>query len=112
MPPLLIYLVVGVLAAVPCAAAPTNTLQHTVMNHETELRMFEEKLRNQQSAIDVLREEMLNSNKANKELSKTKMGSVETRLDTMEATTKGLIADFRTLTNHANDSAKTLAQYK
>lgn len=86
--------------------------QHEIGNHEEELRIFEERINTQDNILDSLRQQVLDTNLANKELVKGNAASVETRMAGMESTMSGMISDLRQLQDHANDSAKALAQYK
>lgn len=87
-------------------------LQHDIENHEVELQMFEERLITQENILDSLRQQVLDTTLANKELVKGNTASIDTRIEGVETSISGLMKDMRQLKNHANDSAKTLASYK
>lgn len=89
-----------------------DILRHEVGNHETEIRMFEEKITNQEASVDSLRKLILDTTQANKDLVKTNTSSVEGRIANLESTNKSLVADLQQLKNHANDTAAVLVQYK
>lgn len=89
-----------------------DELRHEIQNHETEIRMFEERANNQESTIASLRQQVLDTNQANKELVKGNATTVEGRIAGLESANKGLIADLQKFKTHANDSSAALAQYK
>lgn len=89
-----------------------DEMKHEVANHESEIRVFEEKLASTESIIDGLRQQQTDAAQANKELLKGSSANLETRIISLETTTKGLVADLRQLKTHANDTAEVLGQYK
>lgn len=89
-----------------------DTLRHEINNHETELRMFEERVNNQESTISSLRQQVLDVNQANKDLVKGNSSSMESKLSHLESANKGFIADLQLLQKHANESATALGQLK
>ncbi len=89
-----------------------DDIRHEVSNHEHEIRTFEEKLNNQELTMDSLRQQITDSSQAHKDLLKGNSQSTEEKIVTLDATTKGLVADLRQLKSHANDTTAALAQYK
>lgn len=87
-------------------------LQHDVENHEIELRMFEERLNTQETILDTLRQQFLDSNLANQQMLKGNTVSLEKRVSNMDSNVTGMVKDLRDLQSHANDTAKALSQYK
>lgn len=89
-----------------------DDLRHEVNNHETEIRMYEEKLSNQETIIDSLRQQLNESLQANKQLLQEAILNIELKITSLETTTKGLVGDLRQFKNYANESSSSLAQYK
>jgi LysM repeat protein len=89
-----------------------DNIRHEVENHETEIRMSQERVDNLESTIASLRQQLLDANQANKELVKGSSNSVEGRITALETANKGLVADLQKFKTHANDSSTALAQYK
>jgi len=87
-------------------------VRHEVNNHETEIRMYEEKLRTQEIILDAFRQEFSEAYHTQKDLLKGTSINLEAKIAGIESTCKGLAADLRQLKSHANDSASVLAQYK
>ncbi len=86
-------------------------IKHEVNNHETELQMFKEKLSNQDSTVEALRQEMTDATAAQKDLLKGNSSSVEGKMNSLEQTNKSLVADLKVLKNHINESKILLDQY-
>ena len=84
-------------------------LRHEVRNHETEIRTFDEKFKNQEDILDSLRQQTADSLKTVKEALKNQTTAVETRLSGHDSTSKGLSSDLRT---QAQDTANILSDYK
>jgi len=93
-------------------AASYSDLQHDVENHEIELRMFEERLNTQETILDTLRQQFLDSNLANQKILKGNTVSLEKKVSSMDSSVSGMIKDMKDLQSHANDTAKALSQYK
>ncbi len=89
-----------------------SDLRHEMNNHESEIRMFEEKLRNQEEIIENLRQELLAHSQMQKELLKTTNTSFENKIEFLDHTMQNLISDMRQMKNQANDSVNILGQHK
>jgi LysM repeat protein len=89
-----------------------DTIRHEVDNHETEIRMFDERVNNQEATISSLRQQLQDANQANKELLKGSSNSLEIKITSLEATNKSLMSDMAQFKTHANESADVLEQYK
>jgi len=87
-------------------------LQHQIRNHESELRVFEEKINNQEIIVDSLRQQMTDAHDGHKEYLKGTTTHVDTKLTGLEVLTKGIQADLKPLKNHANDTSSVLNQFK
>lgn len=94
------------------AAGTYGDLQHDVENHEIELRMFEERLNTQETILDTMRQQFLDSNLANRQMLKGNTVSLEKRVSSMDSSVSGMVKDLRNLQSHANDTVKALSQYK
>lgn len=89
-----------------------DDIRHEVNNHESEIRMFEEKLKNQEAIVDSLRDQFQDSVKVSKENAKESSNGLEMRLLSLENNTKGLVSDFKQLKTHANETSTALSQCK
>ncbi len=89
-----------------------DDIRHEVNNHESEIRIYEEKLNTMEAAIDAIRQQVNESHQVNKDLLKDSAVNTELKLNSLESSVKGLIADLKQFKNHANDSSSVLGQYK
>lgn len=89
-----------------------EALRHEVSNHESEIRMAEERANNQEATISSLRQQLLDSNQASKEHLKGSAASIDSKVANLESFNKGIAADIVQLKSHANESSSVLAQYK
>lgn len=87
-------------------------LRHEVSNQETEVHMLSEKINNQESTIDALRQTVFDTNQANKDFLRSNLANSDAKIQGLELANKGLITDICQLRTHANDSAALLEQYK
>lgn len=119
-----------ILIAVPLEAAPKryfddqatvsmremrdslDDLRHEVNNHETEIKTYEDKLHNLETIIDSFRQQSTDTALAHKDALKDSAATLEMKLNSLETTTKGLVADVKQFKNHANETASAMAQYK
>jgi LysM repeat protein len=89
-----------------------DALRHEVNNHETEIRMAEERSNNQEATISSMRQQLLDSTQSNKELLKGNSTSIDGKIVNIETINKGIIGDIGQLKTHANDTSTVLAEYK
>lgn len=87
-----------------------DDLRHEIRNHESEIRTYEDKLSNQESIIDALREQITKSSSSQQTQLKNNSASLEMKINQLETTTKGLSADLRQFKTHANETAIALQQ--
>lgn len=94
-------------------------LKHELSNHESEIRIFEEKLQNQESSFEQLRQQLTEDVQNQRDFVKAsninlegKTETLEQSLNTMDSGLKNLTADIRLMKNQANESVSVLAQYK
>lgn len=93
-------------------AGAYSDLQNEVENHEIELRMFEERLNTQETILDTMRQQFIDSNLANQQMLKGNTVSIEKQVSSMDSNVNGMVKDLRDLQFHANDTAKAFSQYK
>lgn len=89
-----------------------DEMRHRLNNHESEIRMYEDKLENLETIIESVRDQLNDSSKAHKEQLKGSSSSLDSRITALEASAKGLADDMRQFKTHANESATALAGYK
>nr|WP_226988509.1 LysM peptidoglycan-binding domain-containing protein [Candidatus Protochlamydia sp. R18] len=87
-------------------------LKHELSNHEAEIRIFENKLHNQESSLDQIRQQIVDDLEGQREYTRAMSINLEGKIDTLDKAVNGLMNDLRQLKNHANDSVNVLAQYK
>lgn len=93
-------------------ARALNDLKNEVNNHEAEIRTFESRLNNQETILENVRQQLTETVQAQQELSKAQSVNLEGRIDSLDGTVKGLIADMRLIKTQSNDTVAILAQYK
>lgn len=96
-----------------------SDLRHELNNHETEIRTFEEKLINQESSFEQLRQHLTEDVQSQRDFVKASTNNLEGKTETLEqslnaldASVKGLTSDIRLMKNQANESVSVLGQYK
>ncbi len=89
-----------------------ESIRHEMRNHESEIRMFDEKLNNLDAIIEGVRDQISDTSKAHKEQLKGSTENIEDKISNLETATKGLVADLRLFKAHANETTSSLAQYK
>jgi len=89
-----------------------DDIRHEVNNHESEIRIYDEKLKNLENIIDSVRDQLTESSQAHKEQLKGNSNTLESKITSIENTIKGVVTDLRQFKTHANDSSLALSQYK
>jgi LysM repeat protein len=129
--PTLLMAAVGILYFLPLTAAPKrydssdeattavremratlDDVRHEVDNHEAEIHIFENRLSTQEITLDSLRQHILDATQANKEMVRSSSNDLETKVNSLDNTFKGLVADLKQLKNHANDSSALIERYE
>lgn len=87
-------------------------IRHELSNHESELRVFDERIKNQEVILESMRESCEESNRANKESVKIYQSDLEGKNKQFDNTLKKVVSDLQQFKTHANESATSLAQYK
>lgn len=89
-----------------------SNLRYQVNNHEQEIREFDEKLKNVDSIIESVRDQLSDASKAHKEQLKGSTQTIDGKITALEALNKNLVADLKQFKTYTTDSAAALAQYK
>jgi LysM repeat protein len=89
-----------------------SAIKHQLSNHESEIRMMEEKLNNQEETIETLRQGLCDTGQLHRDLLKDNQASLNSKIDSLDTKTKNLVTDLGVLKTHANESAAILEQYK
>jgi len=87
-------------------------LRYGIENHEAEIRTFDEKLKNLDLIIENLSDQVSDSGKQNKELLKSNSNSFESKIQALDAVSKGLVADLRQFKIHSNETTALLNEYR
>lgn len=85
-------------------------LKQEIRNHEIELRMFQEKLTNQDISMETLLQQTAEGQKAQKEQWKGNAQTLESKITQLETTTKHLVADLKTLKDHLTQTVNVVEQ--
>lgn len=85
-------------------------LRHQLDNHETEIRMYDEKLSNLEAIIEGVRDQLNDSSKAHKEQLKGNSATLEGKIGGLETTSKALVNDMRQFKTHADETSSALTQ--
>ena len=88
-----------------------DTIRHDVSNHEVEIRIIDEKLKNVDSMIENVRDQTNDFSKLHKDQLKSTSADLEGRISSAEAAIKGLIADLRQFQTHSNETTAALVRY-
>lgn len=89
-----------------------EAVSHESQNHEIELGMMDERIKNQEDAINSVRKQLLDTSQINKDLVKASFSSLETKISALDSANKSLIADMGHLKAHANETVVALNQFK
>lgn len=94
-------------------------LKHNVHNHETEIRIFEEKLLNQESSFEQQRQQLAEDLQSQRDFVRAsninlegKIESLDQSLKNLETMIRGTMSDLRQMKTQANDSVSVLSNYK
>lgn len=82
-----------------------DDLRHGLNNHETEIRVLEEKMKNQEIIFESI-QDRVNESKMNL---KSNSSNLDNKLNTLEGTLKSIVSDLRQFKSHANESSEQLA---
>ncbi len=89
-----------------------DDIKYETANHEAEIRMFEEKLNNQEIALDSLWKQLNDTNHSSSEKLKDNFSNFEMKISNIESSSKNAVTDLQQLKTHANDTAAVMATYK
>ncbi|MCE2982182.1 MAG: LysM peptidoglycan-binding domain-containing protein [Parachlamydia sp.] len=87
-------------------------LRHELNNQETEIRIFENRLQNQEAAFDQMRQQLSEEMDGQREAARNTAYQLEDKVQALDQTVQMLIGDLRLLKNQANESASLIEQYK
>lgn len=87
-------------------------VRHQVNNHEAEIRICDEKLKNLDVIIESVRDQLNDSGKAYKEQLKGSSANLESKIAALETISKGLVADLRQFKTYSNETTAVLEQYQ
>jgi LysM repeat protein len=96
-----------------------SDLKHEMHNHEAEIRMFEDRLTNQETSFETLRQQLIEDVECKQEATQanqiqlaTKVESLDFLVKNLESMIKGIAADLRQMKTTTNESIGTFGQYK
>ncbi len=96
-----------------------NDLKHEILNHEKEIRTFENRLESQEASLETLREELTNDLQAKHEQTQAAKVNMEGKIESLtqsiqrlETLSSGFSSDLRQLKTQGNESVALLGQYK
>lgn len=94
-------------------------LRHEVTNHETEIRLFENKLQSQETSFENLQQQLNQDIQSQRDYARASTISLEGKIESvnqaiinLEGMLRGLSNDLRQVKIQSNDSVTVLGQYK
>ncbi len=94
-------------------------LKHETRNHESEMRVFENKLQNQEESFEYLRQQLSDDIQAQCDCLRASNVNLEGKTETLdqllknlETSFRGLTEDLRQIKTQANESVTVFGQYK
>lgn len=87
-------------------------VRHEVNNHEAEIRIVDEKLKNFDLIIESVRDQLNEGNKSYKEQLRGCSIDLESKIAALEVVSKSLVADLRQFKDYSNETSIALTQYK
>lgn len=96
----------------PTLQRQLNDLKYELNNQGSEIHTLEEQIRNQETILDNLRQDLTQNIQDQKDFNRGQTVDLESKLETLDNTVKGIISDLRQMKNQANDSVAVLGQYK
>lgn len=99
--------------------AGLTDLKHEMRNHETEIRMFDNKQQNQEASFEHLRQQLIDDVQAQRDFVRAssvnfdgKVESLNLSVNNLENLNRNLTNDLRQIKTQFNDSIVVLGQYK
>ena len=89
-----------------------DDVRHEVNNHESEIRMFENRLHNQEMIMDTIRSQLTESIESRQDLVKGQLSDLEYKTNGIDETLKSLTSDMRQTRSQSNEFITVLGQYK
>ncbi|MFI5344135.1 MAG: LysM peptidoglycan-binding domain-containing protein [Chlamydiales bacterium] len=103
-----------------------SDLKNEVRNHESEIRMFEERLHNQENCNENMRQQLSDDFQSQKDFARAtnvnmqtkfdtfenRLSGIEAQMETLSRASDGVMNDLRQIKLQANDSVIVLGQYK
>lgn len=86
-------------------------MRHVLDNHETEIHIFDERLKNLDSIIDSLRDQLSEMNDVHKDQLKGNSAALSAKISTLDMTTQHIVADMKQFKTYAQDTSNIIAQY-
>lgn len=87
-------------------------MRHEVNNHEAEIKVFDNRLQNQENLIESMRQQLIETLQASQDVAAGQRVNLESKVSSLETLVQGLITDMKQLKVQANDSVSILSQYK
>jgi LysM repeat protein len=94
------------------SVSPAIKMQHTLQNLETEVTYLKQRISNQESTIDSLRDELSALIKATKELQTKSASTQDGRIAKIEKSLEKVVADLKQFKTHANETGELVAEVK
>lgn len=89
-----------------------DDLKHWIGNQEAELRIFQEKINNQENITESIQQELTTASQLNKNLVKDASNEMDLKTSNLEGSLKAIIADLRQLKSHATETSNAFTLYK
>ena len=89
-----------------------DNMRHEVRNHEVEIHIIDEKLKNFDAIVESVRDQFTDFSQMQKEQLKGSSANLEAKIQSLEATSQSLLGDLRQFKVYSNETTAALAQYK
>jgi len=87
-------------------------MRHEMGNHEAELRIFNEKIKNMEDALEDLRQQFDNTITSHQKMLTGNKDVIESKVSSQESKMQNFVGDLKTLQTHANKSSTALESYQ
>ncbi|MDE3045067.1 MAG: LysM peptidoglycan-binding domain-containing protein [Verrucomicrobiota bacterium] len=89
-----------------------DDLRHDINCFQTELQILDGRIKYNENALSVLKQQDLEKQQAKLELLSAQLQSLEKRFSTSEKNRESTTQEFQQLTTHAHDTSEALTQFK
>jgi LysM repeat protein len=89
-----------------------DDLRHEVRNHEVEISIIDEKLKNYDAIVESVRDQFTDFSQMQKEQLKGSSAQLEAKIQSLETTSQSLLGDLRQFKAYSSETTSVLNQYR